>query len=82
MKERLYLVTQYDENKGKFVDFELLDDDSLLELAKEYDEDIDEAVMLDALTSTYGYDVRIITNLDDVASLFEEYKKELESYIF
>lgn len=69
MLKVLYFVEKEFEN-GELDEPLLLTKDQLMEIAREYDEDIDEEVLMDALTSTFGYTITEIKTLEDFSEAF------------
>lgn len=79
MLDTLYLVEKEDEY-GSFEEPQILTIDELVELAEEYDEDIDEDVVIDALTSTFGYTLTEINGLEDVLEIFNILKENYMNF--
>ena len=79
MLDTLYLVEKEDEY-GSFEEPQLLTIDELVELAEEYDEDIDEDVVIDALTSTFGYTLTEINELEDILTIFNILKENYMNF--
>lgn len=79
MSNILYLVERRTEN-GDFEEPMLMSEDGLIELAREYDEDIREEVVIDALESTFGYELTEIRNMEDVMNMFETLKENYMSF--
>lgn len=79
MLDTLYLVEKENEY-GSFEEPQLLTIDGLVELAEEYDEDIDEDVVIDALTSTFGYILTEINKLEDMFVIFNILKENYMNF--
>ena len=69
MLKKLYFVEKEFEN-GELDEPLLLTKDQLMAIAREYDEDIDEEVLMDALTGTFGYTITEIKTLEDFSEVF------------
>lgn len=79
MLDTLYLVEKEDEY-GSFEEPQILTIDELVELAEKYDEDIDEDVVIDALTSTFGYTLTEINGLEDMLEIFNILKENYMNF--
>ena len=74
MTNKLYLLEKEKKNTGEYFEPLLVTEDELLEFAKTYDNNIDKSTLLDAMTTTFEYEVTEITKLDDLIEIFENLK--------
>lgn len=79
MLKVLYFVEKEFEN-GELDEPFLLTKDQLMEIAREYDEDIDEEVLIDALTNTFGYTITEVKTLEDFSEVFIRLKEDYMNF--
>lgn len=79
MLKKLYFVEKEFENGELDVPF-LLTKNQLMEIAREYDEDIDEEVLIDALTNTFGYTITEVKTLEDFSEVFIRLKEDYMNF--
>lgn len=79
MLKVLYFVEKEFENGERDEPF-LLTKDQLIEIAREYDEDINEEVLIDALTSTFGYTITEVKTLEDFSEVFIRLKEDYMNF--
>lgn len=80
MIKTLYLVEK--ERNGKYGEPRLLTEDGLVELAREYDPDIETDVVYDFLESTMEFQITEINNLEEMQTIFNNILKDYMNYDF
>lgn len=80
MIKKLFLLEREDEHYGRMDEPMLLTEDELLDLAREYDSDIDESVLIDAVETALNYQVTEITSLEDIKEIFADIKSNYMNF--
>lgn len=80
MIEKLFLLEREDEYYGRKDEPMLLTEDELLDLAREYDSDIDESVLIDAVETALNYQVTKISSLEDIKEIFADIKSNYMNF--
>lgn len=75
----LYLVEREDEC-GSFEEPQIFTIEGLMRLGQEFDEEIEENNVVDALTSTFGYTITEINKMLDFLNVFEILKENYMNY--
>lgn len=79
MLKVLYFVEKGFEN-GELNKPFLLTKNQLMELAMEYDENIDDEVLIDVLTNTFGYTITEVKTLEDFSKVFIRLKEDYMNF--
>lgn len=79
MLKVLYFVEKGLEN-GELNEPFLLTKNQLMEIAMEYDENIDDEVLMDVLTSTFGYTITEVKTLEDFSEVFIRLKEDYMNF--